>query len=54
MEVQVNDLQKTITKLASTQETLQHKVIRDTLWRTVYIRSNEQDMSNLLVLKKVE
>lgn len=41
MEVQVNDLQKTITKLASTQETLQHKVIRDTLWRTVYIRSNE-------------
>lgn len=41
LEAQVIDLQKNISKLASTQETLQHKAIRDTLWRTVYIRSNE-------------
>jgi hypothetical protein len=41
MEAQVNDLQKSMTKLTSTQGSLQHKVIRDTLWRTVYIRSNE-------------
>lgn len=42
LEAQVIDLQKINSKLASTQETQPHKAIRDTLWRTVYIRSSEK------------
>lgn len=41
LEAQVGDLQASIAALGSAPTELQYKVLHDTFWRTVYVRSNE-------------
>ncbi|MFN0175473.1 MAG: hypothetical protein ACKVU0_12545 [Saprospiraceae bacterium] len=41
LEAQIGDLKASIAALGTAPDALQPKVLHDTLWRTVYVRSNE-------------
>lgn len=41
LEAQIGDLKASISALGTAPGSLQYKVLHDTLWRTVYVRSNE-------------